>query len=125
TAGERREVQPSHVAHVGMLVRELPHTGGESLAQSFRVARAVVVSFASPRRRGVGCDWRGHRLLRNGAGLREIARTIWPADRRLPTGAGKIGVDGAGNNKGAITGVASHPHDGSGHGPSPADFFGQ
>src|SRR5437660_10591059 len=105
-----------------MLVRELPHTGRESLAQGFRIARAAIVSLTGARRRGVGRDWRSHRLLRDGAGLRQIARTIWPCDCRLPNGAGKTGVDGAGDYESAITRVAPHPHDGSGHGAPRADF---
>ena len=108
------KVQSAHVAHVGMLVRELPHTGGESFAQGFGIASAAFVSFAGSCRRGLGRDWRGHRLLRNGARLRQIARAIWSSDRGFPIGAGKTCVDGAGNYEGAITGPASHPHDGSG-----------
>ena len=117
-AGYRREIQPAHVAHVGMLVRELPHSGGESTAERIGFARAAVVSFAGARRHCLGRDWRGDRLLRNGARLRQIARTIRPPDCRLPTGAGKTRLDGAGNYEGAITRVASDAHDGSGHGAS-------
>src|SRR5260370_28432902 len=99
-----------------MLVRELPRPGGESVAQSFRVARAAIVSLASARGRGVGRDWRGHRLLRNRARLCQIARTIWSPDCRFPTGAGKTRLDGAGDHEGAIAGVASDPHDEIGRG---------
>src|SRR5438477_6838380 len=108
-----------------MLVRKLSHTGGESPVQSVGVARATVVSFAGARGRCVGCDWRGHRLLRNGACLRQIPRTIWPPDCRLPTRAGKIGLDGAGDYESAITRIASYTHDGGGNGTASADFAGQ
>src|ERR1700730_13412172 len=108
-----------------MLVRKLSHPGGESSAQSIGIARAVVVSFTGARGRGVGCDWRGDRLLRNRARLRQIARTVWPTDRGFPTGAGKTRVDGAGDYESAIAGVAPHSHDGSGRGLSGADFAGE
>src|SRR5438876_492691 len=83
-AGYRGKIQPAHVAHVGVLVRKLPDSGGEPPAQSIRTACAAIVSLAGACGRGVGCDWRGHRLLRNGARLRQIASTIWPPDCRLP-----------------------------------------
>src|SRR6202048_948924 len=108
-----------------MLVRKLSHSGGESSAQGIGIARALVVSFTGARRRGLGCDRRGDRLLRNRARLRQIARTVWPTDRGLPTGAGKARLDGAGDYESAIAGVASHPHDGSGQGTSHADFAGE
>ena len=100
-----------------MLVRKLSHTGGESLAQGVGFESAAVVSFAGAGGRGLGRDWRGHRLLRDRAGLRQIAGAIWSSDCGVPIGAGKAGVDGAGNYQGAITGPASHPHDGGGAGP--------
>ena len=56
-----------------MLVRKLPHTGGESVVQSVGTARAAIMSLAGARRRGLGCDWGGYRLLRNSARLRQIA----------------------------------------------------
>src|SRR5438552_15251750 len=111
--GYSRKIQPSHVTHVGVLVRKLPHTGGESPVQSVGVARATVVSFAGARGRCLGCDWRGHRLLRNGARLCQIARTIWPPDCRLPTRAGKTRLDGAGDHEGTIAGPEPYWHDGS------------
>src|ERR1700730_5535250 len=107
-----------------MLVRKLPHTGGESPAQGVGAARAAVVSFAGAGGRCVGCDWRRHRLLRNGTRLRQIASTVWPSDCRVPTGAGKTRLDGAGDYQGVIAGVASYPHDGGGHGTPRADFAG-
>src|SRR5437588_8581442 len=108
-----------------MLVRKLSHTGGESPVQSVGVACAAVVSFAGARGRCVGCDWRGHRLLRNGALLRQIARAVWGPDWGVPTGAGKIGLDGAGDYESAITRIASYTHDGGGHGTASADFAGE
>src|SRR5436853_4860712 len=108
-----------------MLVRKLPHTGGESPVQSVGVARATVVSFAGARGRCVGCDWRGHRLLRNGARLRQIARTIRPPDCRLPTRAGKTRLDGAGDHEGTIARPAPYSHDGSGDRASLTNFAGQ
>src|ERR1700676_4745803 len=108
-----------------MLVRKLPHTGGESLAEGVGVARAAVVSFTSACRRCMGCDWRGHRLLRNGTRIRQIAGTIWPPDCGLPTGAGKTRLDGAGDYEGATAGVASHTHDGSGQSSPCAHLLGE
>src|SRR6266545_6618092 len=108
-----------------MLVRKLPHTGGEPLAQGVGVARAAVVSFAGTRGYCVGCDWRGYRLLRNGARLCQIARAVWPPYCRLPTGAGKTCLDGARDNEGAVTRVASHSYDGGGYGTARADFAGE
>ena len=35
------KVQSAHVAHIGMLVRELPHSGGESSAEGVGFARAA------------------------------------------------------------------------------------
>src|SRR6266576_5175791 len=108
-----------------MLVRKLPHTGGESLAQGFRIESAALVSFTGTGGRGLGRDWRGDRLLRDRTGLRQIARAIWSSDRGVPVGPGKTGVDGAGNYQGAITGPPSHPHDGSGPGPAGTDLAGE
>src|SRR3984893_6156604 len=108
-----------------MLVRELPDSGGEPLAERKRIARAVVLSFASARRRGLGCDWGGDRLLRNRARVFERTRTIRPADWRFPIGPGKIVVGGAGNYQGAIARVASHPNDGSRHRASAANLTGE
>src|SRR5713101_2418718 len=105
-----------------MLVREMPHTDGQSSAQRLGAARAAIVSFTGACGRGVGCDWRGYRLLRNGARLRQIASTIWPPDCRVPTCAGKTRLDGAGDYEGAIARVTAHPHDGGRHGAARADF---
>ena len=105
-----------------MLVRELPNPCGKSFAQGVRARCPTVLSFARTHRYCVGRDWRSHRLLRNGAGLRQIARTIWPPNRRLPTGATKTCLDGAGDYQGAITGVASHTHDGDGLSAARADL---
>src|SRR5690349_17696061 len=107
-----------------MLVRELPDTGRESPAQGFRIESAAIVSFPSAGRRGLGCDWRSDRLLRNRAGLREIARTIRSSDCRLPIGAGKTGVDGAGNHQSATACPASYAHDGGGAGSAGTDLAG-
>src|SRR5438105_6376600 len=106
-----------------MLVRELPDSGGESFAESFRVARAVVMSFAGARRRGVGRDWRGHRLLRNNARVCKVARTIWSSDRRLPIGAGKTGLDGARNHESAVIGFACDPDNGGRQRTPAANFI--
>src|SRR2546421_1631812 len=107
-----------------MLVRKLSHTGGKSAARGFGAASAAVVSFAGARGSRMGGDWRSNRLLRNGAGLRQIAGAVWSSNCRVSIGAGKTGVDGAGNHQGAIAGPASHPHDGDRPGPSRADLAG-
>src|SRR5712691_12708600 len=108
-----------------MLVRELPYTGGKSAAESEGATRTLIVSFSSARRRRVGCDRCGDRLLRNGARLRQIASTIWPPDCRLSTRAGKTRLDGARDYEGAIARVASHAPDGGGHGTPCADLAGE
>src|SRR6266576_7005569 len=108
-----------------MLVRELPHPCGKSFTQGIGARGTAVMSFARARRHCLGGDWRGDRLLRNGAGLRKIARTIWPTNCRLPMSATKTRLDGAGDYEGAIIGVASHTQDGDGLGSSRADLARQ
>src|SRR5207249_10847149 len=103
-----------------MLVRKLPHTGAESPAQGGGAGRAVIMSFSGACRGCLGGDWCGDRLLRNRARLRQIAEAVWSPHCRVPIGAGKTGVDGAGNYESAITGLASHPHDGGWPGPAVA-----
>ena len=88
-AGYRRKIQSAHVAHIGMLVRELSYSSGKSIAESIGAARAAVVPFTGSRRHRMGRDRRGHRLLRDGARLRQVARTIWSPHRQFPTRAGK------------------------------------
>ena len=117
-----KENLAAHVAYLGMLVRELPHTCGKSFTQGVRARRTAVLSFARTRRHCLGSDWRGDRLLRNGAGIRKIARTIWPPNCGLPISATKTRLDGAGDYQGAIIGVASHTHDGDGLGASRPDL---
>src|SRR5206468_5266740 len=94
-AGYRGKIQLADVAHVGVLVRKLPHPGGESPPQSVGATCAFIVPLASACRYCVGRDWCGHRLLRNGARLRQIARAVWPPDCWFPTGAGKTRLDAA------------------------------
>src|SRR5205814_10729503 len=96
-----------------MLVRELSNSGGESITKSERIARGVIVSFASARRRSVGRDWRGDRLLRNGARVCQVTRTIRATDCRFPIGAGKTRLDGARDHKSTVARVASDANDGS------------
>ena len=77
----------------------------------------------------VGVAWgvigAADRLLRDRAGLRQIARAIWSPNCRVPIGAGKTGVDGAGNYQGATACPASYAHDGSGPGPAGTDLAGE
>src|SRR6266542_3512729 len=108
-----------------MLVRELPHTCEESFAQGVRARRTAILSFARAFWHYAARDWFSRRLLRNGAGLRQIARTIWPTDCRLPISAAKTCLDGAGDYQGAIIGVASHTHDGDGLGASRTNLAGE
>src|SRR6266446_3920744 len=93
-----------------MLVRKLPHTGGESFSQGFGIESPALVSFAGTGGRGLGRDWRGDRLLRDRTGLSQSARAIWSSDRGFPIGAGKTGVDGAGNHQGATVFFLTLPH---------------
>ena len=92
------------------------------LLKGFGPRRAAVMSFARALRYCLGGDWRGDRLLRNGAGLCKIARTIWPPNCGLPISATKTRLDGAGDYQGAIIGVASHAHGGDGLGASRANL---
>src|SRR5438876_10964997 len=78
--GYRGKIQPAHVAYVGVLVRKLPDTSGESFAPSLRIDRTVVLSRAGARGQCVGRDWRGDCVLRDGACLRKSTRTTWLRD---------------------------------------------
>jgi Acyl-CoA dehydrogenases len=57
--------------------------------------------------------------------LHQVARTIRSSDRRVPIGAGKTGLDSAGNYQGSIACFAPHANDGSGSGSSGANFARQ
>src|SRR5262249_23490582 len=121
----RRKVQSAHVAHVGVLVRELPDTRGEPPAKRVWASSAVVVPFLCAYRHRVGRHWRRDRLLRNSVGLRQIARTIRPPNWQLPTRATKTCLDGAGNHQGAIIAAPPYTPDGGRHIASCADLDGE
>src|ERR1051325_4409207 len=105
-----------------MLVRELPHTCGKSLTSGIGTRGTAVMSFARARGHCRVGDWRDERLLRNGAGLRKIARTMWPPNCGLPISATETRLDVTGDHQGAILGVASHTNDGDGLGAPRADL---